>query len=53
MIATVAGALLLGEPVTPLTVAGFAVIVVGFGLLKHHALATEAPKLLARIGGLF
>ena len=53
VVATVTGALLLGEPVTPLTVAGFAVIVIGFGLLKRHAIATEAPKLLARVGGLF
>ena len=53
VVATAAGALLLAEPVTPLTVAGFAVIVVGFGLLKRHAIATEAPKLLARVGGLF
>ena len=53
VVATVTGALFLAEPVTVLTVAGFVVIVVGFGLLKRHAIATEAPKLLARVGGWF
>ncbi|WP_144922570.1 DMT family transporter [Halorubrum salsamenti] len=53
VVATVTGALLLAEPVTPLTVAGFAVIVVGFGLLKRHAIADEVPRLLSRVGGLF
>jgi drug/metabolite transporter (DMT)-like permease len=53
VVATVAGAVLLAEPVTPLTVAGFAVIVVGFALLKRHAIADEVPRILARVGGLF
>ncbi|WP_123619349.1 DMT family transporter [Halorubrum sp. CSM-61] len=53
VVATVAGAVLLAEPVTPLTVAGFAVIVVGFTLLKRHAIADEVPRLLSRVGGLF
>jgi drug/metabolite transporter (DMT)-like permease len=53
VVATVAGAVLLSEPVTPLTVAGFAVIVVGFGLLKRHAIADEVPRLLSRVGGIF
>ena len=53
VVATVAGAVLLAEPVTPLTVTGFAVIVVGFGLLKRHAIADEVPRLLSRVGGLF
>lgn len=53
VVATVTGALLLAEPVTAFTIAGFVVIVVGFGLLKRHAIATEVPKLLARVGGLF
>ena len=53
VVATVTGALLLAEPVTAFTVAGFVVIVVGFGLLKRHAIAAEVPKLLARVGGLF
>ncbi|WP_050032526.1 DMT family transporter [Halorubrum halophilum] len=52
VVATVAGAVLLAEPVTPLTVAGFAVIVVGFMLLKRHAIADEVPRLLSRVGGL-
>ena len=42
IVATVAGALLLAEPVTPFTVAGFAVIVLGFGLLKRHEIADAA-----------
>jgi len=49
----VAGAVLLSEPVTPLTVAGFGVIVAGFALLKRHAIADEVPRILARVGGLF
>jgi len=53
VVATVTGALLLAEPVTAFTVAGFVVIVVGFGLVKRHAIAAEVPKLLARVGGLF
>ena len=53
VVATVAGAVLLAEPVTPLTVAGFLVIVVGFALLKRHAIADEVPRLLSRVGGLF
>jgi len=53
VVATVTGAVLLAEPVTALTVAGFAVIVVGFGLLKRRAIATEVPRLLSRIAGLF
>jgi len=53
VVATVTGAVLLAEPVTPLTVAGFAVIVVGFGLLKRHTIADEVPRLLSRVGGLF
>ncbi|WP_297886145.1 DMT family transporter [uncultured Halorubrum sp.] len=42
VVATVAGALLLAEPVTPFTVAGFAVIVAGFGLLKRREIADAA-----------
>ena len=53
VVATVTGAVLLAEPVTALTIAGFAVIVVGFALLKRHAIADEVPRLLSRIGGLF
>jgi len=53
VVATTAGALLLAEPVTAMTVAGFAVIVVGFGLLKRQAIATEGSKLFAVLGGLF
>ncbi|EMA59208.1 DMT family transporter [Halorubrum lipolyticum] len=52
VVATVTGAVLLAEPVTALTVAGFAVIVVGFGLLKRRAIATGVPQLLSRIAGL-
>lgn len=39
VVATVLGAVLLTEPVTPFTVSGFLLVVVGFGLLKRHALA--------------
>jgi len=53
VVATITGAVLLSEPVTAFTIAGFVVIVAGFGLLKRHAIATEVPKLLARVGGLF
>lgn len=41
IVATVLGWILLGETIDPATVAGFAVIVVGFGLVKHRALAAE------------
>jgi len=49
VLATVAGWALLGESVTWLTVAGFLVIVCGFGLVKRRAIAAELPKLRARI----
>ena len=42
VVATVTGALLLAEPVTRFTVAGFAVIVLGFGLLKRREIADAA-----------
>ncbi|MUW13951.1 EamA family transporter [Halorubrum sp. CBA1125] len=45
IVATVAGAVLLAEPVTPLTIAGFAVVVAGFGLLKHRQIAATVPRL--------
>ncbi|WP_313695746.1 DMT family transporter [Halorarum halobium] len=38
VVATALGAVLLSEPVTPLTVAGFLVVVLGFALLKRHAI---------------
>ncbi|WP_435063769.1 DMT family transporter [Halobaculum sp. EA56] len=38
VVATVAGALLLSEPVTPLTLVGFVVVVVGFALVKRDAI---------------
>ena len=53
VVATVAGVVLLAEPVTPFTVLGFLVIVAGFGLVKRHAIAEEVPKLAAKVGGLF
>ncbi|WP_435096997.1 DMT family transporter [Halorubrum sp. N11] len=53
VVATVTGAVLLAEPVTALTIAGFAVIVVGFGLLKRRAIADEVPRLRSLVGGLF
>ncbi len=39
VVATVAGALLLDEPITPLTVVGFAVIFLGFVLVQRRSLA--------------
>ncbi len=53
VVATVTGVLLLNEPVTAFTVAGFVVIVAGFVLVKRHAIADEVPKLLERVGGGF
>ena len=41
VVATLLGALLLAEPVTPLTVLGFVVVVVGFGLVKREAIRRE------------
>ncbi|WP_418280669.1 DMT family transporter [Halorubrum sp. DTA98] len=53
VVATVAGVVLLAEPVTRWTIVGFLVIVAGFGLVKRHAIAEEVPKLIARVGGFF
>lgn len=39
VVATVAGVLFLGETISPLSVVGFVVVLVGFGLLKRRALA--------------
>ena len=52
VVATVAGFVLLAEPVTAYTTTGFVVIVAGFGLVKRHAIREEVPKLAARVGGL-
>ncbi|MFC7068505.1 DMT family transporter [Halobaculum lipolyticum] len=41
VVATVAGAAVLSEPVTPLTVVGFCVVVAGFALLKREAIRRE------------
>lgn len=41
VVATVAGAVVLSEPVTPLTVAGFVVVVAGFALVKREAIRRE------------
>ncbi|MFC6785581.1 DMT family transporter [Halobaculum halobium] len=41
VVATVAGAVILSEPVTPLTVIGFVVVVVGFTLVKREAIRRE------------
>ncbi len=53
VVATVAGVVLLSEPVTALTIAGFVVIVAGFTLVKRHAIAEELPRIAARVGGYF
>lgn len=39
IVATVAGVFILGETISPLSVAGFVVVFIGFGLLKRRALA--------------
>jgi probable blue pigment (indigoidine) exporter len=49
--AALAGFVFLDEGVTPYTVAGFVVILVGFVLLKREALAAELPKLRAALTG--
>lgn len=41
VVATVLGAVLLSEPVTPLTVVGFLVVVAGFALVKREAIRRE------------
>ncbi|MFB6179635.1 MAG: DMT family transporter [Halorientalis sp.] len=43
--AAVSGFLILGEVIDGYTAAGFLVIVIGFALLKHRALAAELPRL--------
>ena len=53
VVATVAGAVLLDEPVTVYTVTGFVVIVVGFGLLKRAAIRREIPRVRAAVAGWF
>lgn len=49
IVATVTGVLLLGESVNVATIAGFLTIVAGFGLVKRHAIAEEAPRVAARV----
>jgi drug/metabolite transporter (DMT)-like permease len=39
IVATVAGVFILGETISPLSIAGFVVVFIGFGLLKRRALA--------------
>ena len=41
VVATVAGAVFLSEPVTPLTLGGFLLVVLGFVLVKRHAIAAQ------------
>jgi len=41
IVATIAGALILSEPVTPLTVVGFVVVVAGFVLVKREAIRRQ------------
>jgi drug/metabolite transporter (DMT)-like permease len=45
VIATVLGAVYLDEPVTVATVAGFALVVVGFALVKRRAIRREVDRL--------
>ncbi len=44
IVATVLGAILLDEPVTPLTVVGFLVVVAGFALVKRDAIRRELAR---------
>lgn len=53
VVATITGVVLLAEPVTIATVAGFLTIVAGFGLVKRRAIAEETPRLVARVRGGF
>lgn len=50
VVAAVAGWLLLAEAIEPATVVGFAVIFVGFCLIKRRQLAAELPAVRAAIG---
>lgn len=49
VVATITGVLLLSEPVTLATIAGFLAIVAGFGLVKRRVIAEEAPRLAALV----
>lgn len=49
VVATITGWVLLDEPVTWLTVAGFGVIVCGFVLIKRRAIAAELPRVRSRL----
>ena len=44
VVATVAGAVLLGEPITPLTLLGFGVIFLGFVLVQRRSLAAFVER---------
>lgn len=50
VVAAIAGWLLLAEAIEPATVVGFAVIFVGFCLIKRRQLAAELPLVRAAIG---
>ncbi|MFC6903984.1 DMT family transporter [Halalkalicoccus tibetensis] len=50
VVAAIAGWLLLGEAIEPATVVGFAVIFVGFCLIKRRRLAAELPAIRTAIG---
>jgi drug/metabolite transporter (DMT)-like permease len=47
--AALAGWLVLGEPTTPATAAGFLIIFAGFSLVKREAIATELPRVHAAL----
>lgn len=51
VVAAIAGWFFLGETLEPLTVVGFAVIALGFGLLKRHALAERSRTLRRALAG--
>jgi drug/metabolite transporter (DMT)-like permease len=50
VVATVAGVLVLGESITPLSVAGFLVVFAGFVVLKRRAIADLANETAGAVG---
>ncbi|SHG39505.1 DMT family transporter [Halobaculum gomorrense] len=50
VVATLGGWALLGESVSASTIAGFAVIAVGFGVVGHEAIGTELSRLRVALG---
>ncbi|MEA1931151.1 MAG: DMT family transporter [Euryarchaeota archaeon] len=49
IVATLGGWLLLGEALTATTIAGFAVVLVGFGIIGHESLAPVVRRAVGRV----